>query len=193
MIRKLYTPSLNLSGPKGQQVLSPGQRPGYRCIPLYTRPDRAKAFTFPRKHGVLLHFQRDFTISISPRALPWAKFYWAFSPFLPWWWDKVTHPQTITLFLILRFSAARANILWLCVILGSAYVGGDVSHVTSRDYVTWGTSQAVIMWRGDTSPPKAKQCLFQYLVIFGIKRKKMCFLLFFSFANTHIFCNFVLK
>ena len=110
MIRKLYTPSLDLSALKGQQVLSPGQRPGYRCIPLYTRPDRAKAFTFPRKHGVLLHFQRDFTISISPRALPWAKFYWAFSPFLPWWWDKVTHPQTITLFLILRFSTVLCAI-----------------------------------------------------------------------------------
>ena len=66
--------------PEGAEALSPGQRPGLLRTQT-CRPERAKALKLQTKHkafaltGALL-------IDIIPRAMPWAKSFWAFSPYL---------------------------------------------------------------------------------------------------------------
>ena len=66
--------------PERAEAPSPGQRPGL----LWTqtcRPVRAKAFK-KQEFIRLLPLQGALLTAIIPRAMPWARSFWAFSPFL---------------------------------------------------------------------------------------------------------------
>ena len=67
--------------PEGAEALSPGQRPGLSCSQTW-RPVRAKALKLTRKFIKLLPLQGALLTVTIPRALPWAKSFWAFSPYL---------------------------------------------------------------------------------------------------------------
>ena len=67
--------------PEGAEALSPGQRPGLSCSQTW-RPVRAKALKLTLKFIKLLPLQGALLTVTIPRALPWAKSFWAFSPYL---------------------------------------------------------------------------------------------------------------
>ena len=67
---------------KGQRAHSPGQSKAAPWVCMQwkrERPERAKAQLHQRI--TLLPFQGDLTRPHPPRVLPWAKCFWAFSPF----------------------------------------------------------------------------------------------------------------
>ena len=67
---------LSINSLKGQQALSPGHRPGYRCSG-YMRPERAKAVLAPTgraERGAAFALTGRGSICVHiPRAVPWAK------------------------------------------------------------------------------------------------------------------------
>ena len=76
----LLCASLASTRPERAETPSPGHRPGL----LWTqpcRPVRAKALK-NRVFTRLLPLQGALLIAIIPRAMPWARSFWAFSPYL---------------------------------------------------------------------------------------------------------------
>ena len=67
--------------PERAEALSPGQRPGLACSQT-CRPVRAKALKLQGQFVKLLPLQGALPIAIIPRAMPWARSFWAFSPYL---------------------------------------------------------------------------------------------------------------
>ena len=55
------------NGLKGQQALSPGQRPGYQQTPTFALKGQK-----PYESDMLLPFQGEGVITVLPRAMPWA-------------------------------------------------------------------------------------------------------------------------
>ena len=67
--------------PERAETPSPGHRPG--LLQTQTcRPERAKALKYWAMYKAFALTQGDLLIAIIPRAMPWARSYWAFSPYL---------------------------------------------------------------------------------------------------------------
>ena len=70
---------LEAARPERAEALSPGQRPGLLCSQT-CRPVRAKALNTGQLTK-LLPLQGALLTAIIPRAMPWARSFWAFSPY----------------------------------------------------------------------------------------------------------------
>ena len=72
-----------MRAPQGQQAHSPGHRPGFLCGRWNYRAESAKAFALAGRASHCI---------MQPRALPWAVFFWAFSPFPQT--PRISSPET---------------------------------------------------------------------------------------------------
>ena len=66
---------------KGQKLLAQGSTLG-KIRTQTSRPVRAKALKYQVIYKAFALTGRPFVLVLKPRAMPWARSFWAFSPFL---------------------------------------------------------------------------------------------------------------